>query len=373
MSETPPSLTLAEVASQSSIVVCCGPGGVGKTTVSAALAVQGAREGRKAIVVTVDPARRLANALGLDALPDTPHQIPGDWPGELWAHMLNPKSTFDSLVVKYAPRPEQAEAILANVFYRNIAGALSGTQEYMAMETLYELYVESGYDLVVVDTPPTRNALDFVDAPRRLTRFLDNRIFRLLMLPTRVGIKAVNVAAQTFLRTISKTVGGQVVTDAIAFFQAFEGMEDGFRERAQRVLDLLTDPATAFVLVASPRRDAVVEAEFFTDKLSEADIPVQGLVINRMQPRFGEGLSDAIDRDRGPLWANLADLHALAEAEEREVAGLVRRIGPGPVARVPLFESDVHDVDGLAAVGRWLGAAGSPGATGGTERPSSAP
>jgi len=371
--------SLAEVSSQSSIVVCCGPGGVGKTTVSAALAVQGAAEGRRAIVVTVDPARRLANALGLDALPDTPHQIAGDWPGELWALMLNPKSTFDSLVVKYAPRPEQAETILSNRFYRNIAGALSGTQEYMAMETLYELYVESGYDLIVVDTPPTRNALDFVDAPRRLTRFLDNRIFRLLMLPTRVGLKAVNAAAQTFLRTVSRTVGGQVVTDAIAFFQAFEGMEDGFRDRAQRVLDLLTDPATAFVLVASPRRDAVVEAGFFTDKLAEADIPVQGLVMNRMQPRFATGWASEADRERartlsgtalGALWANLADLHALADAEEREVAGLVKRVAPGPVARVPLFGSDVHDLDGLAAVGAWLGGAG---ATGGAEGPSSAP
>jgi anion-transporting ArsA/GET3 family ATPase len=367
--------SLGEVASQSAILVCCGPGGVGKTTISAALALHGASESRRCIVVTVDPARRLANALGLDALPDTPHQIPGEWQGELWALMLNPKSTFDALVRKYAPRPEQAEAILSNRFYRNIAGALSGTQEYMAMETLYELYAGNDYDLIVVDTPPTRNALDFVDAPRRLTRFLDNRIFRLLMLPTRVGLKAVNAAAQTFLRTVSKTVGGQVVTDAIAFFQAFEGMEDGFRDRAQRVLDLLTDPATAFVLVASPRRDAVVEAEFFTDKLAEADIPVQGLVINRMQPRFGESWTSEADRERartlagtplGALWANLADLHALADAEEAEVAGLAKRVAPGPVVRIPLFQSDVHDLDGLAAVGEWI-------ATGGVEDPSSAP
>ena len=366
-------MSLAEVSGQSSILVCCGPGGVGKTTVSAALAVEGAAEGRRCVVVTVDPARRLANALGLDELPDRPHRIEGDWPGELWAVMLNPKSTFDALVRKYAPRPEQAEAILANRFYRNIAGALSGTQEYMAMETLYELYVEGDYDLIVVDTPPTRNALDFVDAPRRLTRFLDNRIFRLLMLPTRVGLKAVNAAAQTFLRTVSKTVGGQVVSDAIAFFQAFEGMEDGFRDRAQRVLDLLTDPGTAFVLVASPRRDAVVEAEFFTDKLAEADIPVQGLVVNRMQPRFAMGWSPEADLARaqtvsgtslGPLWRNLADLHALADAEEAEVASLVKRVAPSPVVRVPLFETDVHDLDGLAAVGSWL-------ATGGSERPSS--
>ncbi|MEW6153534.1 MAG: ArsA family ATPase [Actinomycetota bacterium] len=359
--------TLAELVAQSAVVVCCGPGGVGKTTISAALAVQGAADGRRSIVVTVDPARRLSDALGMDSLPDTPHRVEGPWPGELWALMLDPKSTFDALVRKYAPHPGQAEAILANRFYRNIAGALSGTQEYMAMETLYELYAEGGYDLIVVDTPPTRNALDFVDAPRRLTRFLDNRIFRLLMLPTRVGIKAVNAAAQTFLRTVSKTVGGQVVSDAIAFFQAFEGMEDGFRDRAQGVLDLMTDPTTAFVVVASPRRDAASEAEYFADKLAEADIPVQGLVINRMQPRFGETWTPEADRERarslagtplGALWANLADLHTLADAEEAEIAGLVRRVEPGPVVRVPLLGTDVHDIDGLAAVGRFVGGGG---------------
>jgi anion-transporting ArsA/GET3 family ATPase len=336
---------------------------VGKTTVAAALAVHAAADGRRSVVVTVDPARRLANALGLDALPDTPQPIAGDWPGQLHALMLDSKTTFDSLVRKYAPRPEQADAILANPFYRNIAGALSGTQEYMAMEKLYELHADGQFDVIVVDTPPTRNALDFVDAPRRLTRFLDNRIFRLLMLPTRVGIKAVNVAATTFLRTISRVVGGEVVTDAIAFFQAFEGMESGFRDRAQRVLDLLADPGTAFLLVSSPRRDAVTEAEFFADKLAEAGIPVQGLVVNRMQPRFTTGWTPEADRERartlagtplGVLWQNLADLHALADAEEAQVRGLLDRVSPAPSAQVPLLETDVHDLEGLAAVGRHL-------------------
>ena len=355
--------SIADLARSSGIVICCGPGGVGKTTVAAALAVQGAIEGRRSVVVTVDPARRLANALGLDALPDVPHVILGPWPGELWALMLDTKTTFDSLVAKYAPHPDQAEAILSNRFYRNIAGALSGTQEYMAMEKLYELHAEGRFDLIVVDTPPTRNALDFVDAPRRLTRFLDNRIFRLLMLPTRMGLKAVNVAAQTFLRTISRVVGGEVVTDAVAFFQAFEGMEDGFRDRAQRVLDLLSEPGTSFLLVSSPRRDAVTEAEFFADKLAEAGIGVQGLVVNRMQPRFGDGLSAHTDDGRartlagtplGPLWQNLVELERLADAEEAHIGGLMERVAPGPTVRVPLLETDVHDVDGLAAVGRHI-------------------
>ena len=358
-----PAPSLSALAKGSGVVVCCGPGGVGKTTVAAALAVHGAVEGRRTVVVTVDPARRLANALGLDTLPDTPHRIPGDWPGELSALMLDPKSTFDSLVIKYAPRPQQVETILNNRFYRNIAGALSGTQEYMAMEKLYELHADGQFDLVVVDTPPTRNALDFVDAPRRITRFLDNRVFRLLMLPGRVGLRAVNVAAQAFLRTVSGAVGTQVVADAMDFFQAFDGMEAGFRDRARGVRDLMADPRTAFVLVASPRRDAVVEAEFFSDKLAQAGIPVQGLVVNRMQPRFVTGWSPEADRERantlagtplGTLWSNLADLHALADAEEAEISGLIKRVAPAPVARVPLLESDVHDVGGLDAVGRYV-------------------
>jgi anion-transporting ArsA/GET3 family ATPase len=360
-----PPTSLDELTRRSATLVCCGPGGVGKTTIAAALAVQGAIEGRRTVVVTVDPARRLANALGLDVLPDSPHLIQGSWPGQLWALMLDSKSTFDSLVAKYAPHPEQAEAILDNRFYRNIAGALSGTQEYMAMEKLYELHAEGRFDLIVVDTPPTRNALDFVDAPRRLTHFLDNRIFRLLMLPTRVGLRAVNIAAQTFLRTVSRVVGGEVVTDAVTFFQAFEGMEEGFRDRAQRVLDLLTEPGTAFVLVSSPRRDAVAEAEFFADKLAEAGIPVQGLVVNRMQPRFGavrsaqEPQADANDPRLTVLWQNLLELERQADAEEAHITGLTARVAPGPIVRVPLLDTDVHDVAGLAAVGRYLEGAGA--------------
>jgi anion-transporting ArsA/GET3 family ATPase len=257
---------LDDVVTQRSIVVCCGSGGVGKTTIAAVVALEGARRGRKTVVVTIDPARRLADALGLAGLTDTPSPIEGDWPGELWATMLDTRSTFDALVGKYAATPEQAERILGNPFYRNIAGALSGTQEYMAMEKLYELHEETDFDLVVVDTPPTRHALDFLDAPRRLSRFLEHRLFRMLMAPSRGIVRAVNVAAQAFLRTVSKVVGGEVVDDAIAFFQAFEGMEEGFRRRAARVNELLAAPQTAFVLVASPRRDTVTEAHFFVDR-----------------------------------------------------------------------------------------------------------
>jgi anion-transporting ArsA/GET3 family ATPase len=336
-------------------VVCCGPGGVGKTTVAAALAVEGARQGRRTVVLTIDPAKRLADALGLATLTDTPGRIEGDWPGELWALMLDPRSTFDALVGAYAPDPAQAAAILANRFYRNIAGALSGTQEYMAMEKLFELHVDERFDLVVVDTPPTRNALDFVNAPRRLTRFLDNRLFRLLMLPARTGFRAVNVATQAFVRTVGKVVGADVVSDAVTFFQAFEGMEDGFRQRAQRVLDLLADPATAFVLVTAPRRDAAREAEFFTDRLRDAGIAVQGLVVNRMHPRF-----PAVDPTTGggvaalrPLYRNVGELARLAHGEEEHVATLAARLD-APAVRVPELETDVHDLAGLARIAAYV-------------------
>ena len=173
--------------------------------------------------------------MGLEGLTNKPSRIDGDWSGELWAMMLDTKSTFDDLVVKHAETTEQADSILANRFYRNISGALSGTQEYMAMEKLYELHDEGDFELIVVDTPPTRNALDFLEAPRRLTRFLDHRLYRVLITPTRGLVRAVNVAAQMFLRTISRVVGGEVVHDAITFFAAFDGMEQGFRDRAAHV------------------------------------------------------------------------------------------------------------------------------------------
>ncbi len=354
--------TLRELVDQRRILVCCGSGGVGKTTTAAALAVEAARSGRRAVVVTIDPAKRLADALGLDGLTGTPAKIDGPWPGELWALMLDTKSTFDELVVGNASDPAQAERILQNRFYRNISGALSGTQEYMAMEKLYELNQSTDFDLVVVDTPPTRNALDFIDAPRRLTKFLDHRLFRMVTSPGRGIVKAVNVAAQTFLRTVAKVVGAEVIDDAIAFFQAFEGMEQGFRERAKAVFHLLSDPDTAFVLVASPRRDTIEEARYFATKLGEADIAVRALIVNRMHPSFGDGLAEAAAErartlegtDLGDLYRNLAEFQLVASREESHLAGLATAVAPAPVVRVPFLPTDVHDLAGLAEVASHL-------------------
>jgi len=347
--------SLRTLVEECRILVCCGSGGVGKTTTAAVLALEAARAGRRAVVVTIDPAKRLADALGLDGLTGTPAKIDGDWPGELWALMLDTKSTFDDLVVGNAADEAQARRILDNRFYRNISGALSGTQEYMAMEKLYELHQRTDFDLVVVDTPPTRNALDFIDAPRRLSRFLDHRLFRMVTAPGRGVMRAVNVAAQTFLRSVAKVVGAEVIDDAIAFFQAFEGMEEGFRQRADAVVELLSADETAFVLVASPRRDTIEEARFFAAKLAEADIAVRALIVNRMHPRFGKGLAEAT-RDRaatlegtalGGLYENLADFQLVASREEEHLAGLAAAVAPAPVVRVPFLATDVHDIDGL--------------------------
>jgi anion-transporting ArsA/GET3 family ATPase len=358
----PVAATLSALLDRSSIVVCCGTGGVGKTTTAAALALEGARRGRRSVVVTIDPAKRLADALGLaGGLTNTPRRIDGSWPGELWAVMLDTKTTFDELVQRHADA-EQAERILANRFYRNISGALSGTQEYMAAEKLYELHEDGGYDLVVVDTPPTRNALDFLDAPARLTRFLDHRLYRVLMAPTRAYLKAVNVAAQAFLRTVSKVVGGEVIGDAIAFFQAFDGMEQGFRDRAARVVELLTAPGTAYVLVASPRADTVAEAAYFATKLDDHHVQVGALVVNRLHPRFGSGTAAdaAAEAERwhgtvfGALQANLAELREVAEQEREQLGPLVAAVDPAPVVAVPFLRGDVHDLDGLDEIGRYL-------------------
>jgi len=353
--------------------------------------VEGARRGRNAVVVTIDPAKRLANTLGLESLSNTAHEIERRrWDpageahtGRLSALMLDTKSTFDQLVATYAADADQTQRILGNRFYRNVSTALSGTQEYMAMEKLYELHEQGGYDLIVVDTPPTRHALDFIDAPRRLTRLLDNRIFRLLMMPTRAYLRVASAAVQRFLRTVSKVVGTEVIDDVVAFFRAFEGMEEGFRDRATSVLALLAEPSSSFVIVSSPRRDAVEEAAFFAERLAESDIPVEGLIVNRVHPSFGDegvgGLraraetivAKKTEMARAPgdgaasaarlasLYANLADFRQVAERERHHVAGVKARAGRAAVAYVPFLSRDVYDFDALAEVGRYLFATAS--------------
>jgi anion-transporting ArsA/GET3 family ATPase len=380
---------LARLAAEQPIIVCCGSGGVGKTTTAAVLALAGARLGRNAIVVTIDPAKRLANALGLDALSDTAHEIERElWDpdgvapagGRLSALMLDTKSTFDHLVLKYSADEVQGERILKNTFYRNLSGALAGTQEYMAMEKLHELHDEGGYDLIVIDTPPTRNALDFLDAPARITRLLNNKLFRLVMAPTRASFRVANFALQAFFRTVAKVIGKEVVDDLVLFFQAFEGMEEGFRVRATRVMQLLSDRRTAFVLVTAPARDAVSEARYFHDRLEEAGLRVSGLVVNRIHPQFGDAVAPppgSSDGKLGELYANLADFIELSKREQGHLDGLERSVTGSsgghprtpavPIVRVPLLEVEVCDIASLTEVGRYLLGPASAAASGGPE------
>ena len=364
--------SFAGVVDGASVVVCCGSGGVGKTTAAAAIGIEAARRGRRVVVVTIDPARRLADALGLaDGLGPDPQPI--EMPdaategsaGALSAMMLDTAVTFDAVVRRYAADEAQAERILANKFFRNMAGSLSGTQEYMAAETLYFLHHDDRFDLVVVDTPPTRNALDFLEAPGVLTRFLDHRLFRLLMLPARRGMRVVNVATQPMLRAIGRVVGSDVLADAVAFFQSFAGMEGGFRQRADDVIGLLRSDTTRFVVVASPRPETIAEAIWFAGQLGEQGIEQIAGVVNRVHPAFGDGSSadaseqamaaaGAGDADAGALWQNLAELRAIREGELDELATFTRLFGDRPCVEVPQLAADVHDRAGLAHVARHL-------------------
>ena len=375
--------TLDDVVDHGRIAVCCGSGGVGKTTTAAILAIEGARRGRRAVVVTIDPAKRLANALGLDGLTNEPILIdPSRWDpsddrmpgGALSAMMLDTKSTFDDLVTRYAESPAQAQRILANNFYANISGALSGTQEYMAMEKLHELYEDGGFDLIVVDTPPSRHALDFLDAPARLLRLLNNPIFRILMVPTRTYLKVAGAAVQAFIRRVSRVVGAAVVDDIVTFFRAFEGMEEGFRTRAARVVEILEKDETRFVLVTSPRRDAIEEARFFAERIGDHDLTVDALIVNRVHPRFGKE-SAAFLRARGESlgeltlprraqrdardrlaerYDNVANFNEVAERERAQIETVRVRTRSAAVAFVPYLAHDVHDFDALAEMGRIL-------------------
>jgi anion-transporting ArsA/GET3 family ATPase len=347
------------------VIVCCGPGGVGKTTTAAALALEGARQGRRTCVVTIDPARRLADAMGLDSLTNTPRRVDGTWGGELWALMLDTKSTFDEAITRYARDEAQARAILGSRLYRNVSDAMSGTQEYMAVEKLYQLVEERGFDLIVVDTPPTHRAIDFLDAPRHLTLLLGNPTIRMSLMPSRAYLRAISFAAQAPLKVVAKIVGAETLVDTLEFLRAFEGMEDGIHDRAKRIGDLFVEPSTAFVLVVTPRNQAVDEGLFFAARLHESDLPLQALVINCLYPHF-DTPSAATPRKlestlRGrsaqafaDLNANWAELRVVAEQEERSVVALAAQIAPAPVVRVPLLDGDVHDLDGVQIVANHL-------------------
>ena len=367
---------------ETGVIVCCGAGGVGKTTTAAALGLRAAERGRRVVVLTIDPARRLAQSMGLVELDNVPRPVAGvddAKGGSLDAMMLDMKRTFDEVIEAHAT-PEKAAQILANPFYQALSSSFAGTQEYMAMEKLGQLRAravadEDGWDLIVVDTPPSRSALDFLDAPQRLGSFLDGRFIRLLMAPAKAGgrayLKMFSSGVTMATTVMSKILGGQVLQDVQTFVAALDTMFGGFRERADKTYALLKNPETAFVVVAAPERDALREASFFVDRLDEERMPLAGVVINRIQrlaaPTLSgsralaaaEQLAEVGDgSESAPLTEGLLRLHAnLAETAERQEA-LARRFTAGhpgiPVVEVPAAAQDIHDLEGLREVGQAL-------------------
>ena len=360
------------------VIVTCGSGGVGKTTTAAAMAMLGAQAGRRTVVLTIDPARRLAQSMGLVELDNTPREVKGA--PNLFAMMLDMKRTFDDVVLEHST-PERAEAIFANPFYQSLSSSFAGTQEYMAMEKLGQLVAADEWDLIVVDTPPSRSALDFLDAPNRLGRFLDGRMIRVLTAPARAGgkayLKVVTVSVGVLARVFTKVLGGELLRDLSSFVAALESMFGGFRERAQQTYELLKTPGTAFVVVAAPEPDALREASYFVERLSSERMPLAGLVVNRMrqtdldQPLAAaraEAAADALaakpttaDDPAARLAIAALRVHAeLASAAEHDQRMAKRFAAAHPSVAsvaVPALAADVHDLDGLRQIGEFLSTA----------------
>ncbi|MFW6721991.1 ArsA family ATPase [Streptomyces sp. MAR4 CNY-716] len=400
---------------QTRIVVCCGAGGVGKTTTAAALGVRAAERGRRVVVLTIDPAKRLAQSMGIDALDNSPRQVEGiEGPGELYAMMLDMKRTFDEIVEAHA-EGDRARAILDNPFYQSLSAGFAGTQEYMAMEKLGQLRARDSWDLIIVDTPPSRSALDFLDAPKRLGSFLDGRFIRLLTAPAkaggRAGMKFLNVGMSMMTGTLGKLLGASLLRDVQTFVAAMDTLFGGFRTRAEATYRLLQAPGTAFLVVATPERDALREAAYFVERLEADRMPLAGLVLNRVHESGAAQLSaeralaaaETLDErgvdDPGPGAksagaagtdtastggtdtaggtggtdstgtegaAALLRLHAermQVLAHERRTRDRFAALHPEvPVTQVSALPGDVHDLAGLRDVAELLTAQEAPGA-----------
>jgi anion-transporting ArsA/GET3 family ATPase len=383
------------------VIVCCGSGGVGKTTTAAALGLRAAERGRNVVVLTVDPARRLAQSMGLTSLDNTPRLVPGvgqaaprsgqqseqqnedQGAGSLHAMMLDMKRTFDEIVEAHAD-PDRAAQILANPFYQSLSSGFAGTQEYMAMEKLGQLRRADEWDLIVVDTPPSRSALDFLDAPQRLGRFLDGRLLRLLVAPAklggRAGLRMLNAGFGVVTGIVTKVIGGQMLRDVQTFVSAMDTMFGGFRERADYTYRLLRAPDTAFLVIAAPAPDALREASYFVERLAREGMPLAGLILNRVHRSPAAGLSaarslaaaetlqaaisssgagagQAAERSGGGTSLAIAALRLHADrmqlaASERRLAEHFTAAHPlVPVAEIPAEPDDVHDLAGLRAIG----------------------
>jgi anion-transporting ArsA/GET3 family ATPase len=367
-------MSVAERLEGKRMCIVAGSGGVGKTTTAAALAMGLAAEGRRVAVVTIDPARRLADSLGLEELGNEPRLVDPErfaghglqMRGELWAMMLDAKRTFDELIERLAPDERTRDDILGNRIYAELSGAVAGSQEFTAIAKLYELDRSGRFDVIVLDTPPSRNALDFLDAPDRLTHFFEGRAVKLFLAPTGLAAKVMGRGTGVVFSILKRVTGVDLLTDLGTFFRALSGVLDGFVERAAGVKALLADPATTFLIVTSPQREPVAEAIYFHGKLREAGMPFGGLIVNRVDPGVGEAapldpevVADELAAGLGVPLARkvartVADAQVLAARDAASIALLRRELGDPEPILIPHLDGDVHDVDGLVAIHRHL-------------------
>jgi anion-transporting ArsA/GET3 family ATPase len=366
-------VSVASLLDGKRVCVCAGSGGVGKTTASAAIALGMAARGAKVAVVTIDPAKRLANALGLEELQNDPRRVEPERlatdgleiRGELWAMTLDPKRTFDELIERVAQDPARAEEIKANRVYRELSTAVSGSQEFTAVAKLYDLDREHGFDLLVLDTPPSRNALDFLDAPQRLNSFLEGKALKALMRPTGVGMRVLGRGATPLLAGVRRVTGVDLVTDLATFFGLLGDMTADFSERAHQVEQLLRADTTAFLLVSSAEREPIDEAIWFHRTLERTGLPFAGVVVNRVHHDLLSGgdsgdVGAALRRTSLPrdlaarVAENFRDYHLLAQRDDHNIARLRKALGSHPLLMVPQLDDDVHDLEGLLRMHRYL-------------------
>ena len=371
---------IAERLGSKRICIVAGSGGVGKTTASAALALGLAASGRRVAVVTIDPARRLADSLGLEELGNEPRRVDPaalerhgvEMRGELWAMMLDPKATFDGLIAKLAPDAATRDDVLGNRIYAQLSSAIAGSQEFSAVAKLYELHTEGGYDAIVLDTPPSRNALDFLDAPDRLTDFFEGRALRLFLVPTGIAGRLLGAGSSVVFGILKKLTGVNLLEDMSVLLRSMGALIDGFRERAAGVKALLSDPSTTFLIVTSPEREPVAEAIFFRQKLREARMPFGGLIVNRaivlgdaemtdpaaVRAQLRGELGDAL---AAKVAASAGDLQVLAARHATAIERLRTALDEPDPTVVPRLDGEVQDIDGLLVLLKHLAAPSVPG------------
>ena len=370
-------MRIEELLEGKRVCICVGAGGVGKTTVAAAIAMGAAANGKKVAVVTIDPAKRLADALGLQELDNQPRLVDRarfadygiDLGGELWAMMLDSKATFDEVIERLAPDAKTRDEILANRIYQQLSGAVAGSQEYTAIAKLYELNLEHEFDLLVLDTPPSPNALDFLDAPDRLTQFFEGRALQIFLKPGGFAAKIVGRGTGAVFSVLQRVTGVDLLKDLSLFFLSLGGLIDGFKDRAQHAKELLTDPTTTFLIVSSPEREPIDEAIFFWGRLKAAGMPFGAVIVNRVNVAYSPRSSDQswVDELKSQLGEKLAtkvrrsfvEHQIMAKRDQQNINHLRHEMDQPALIEVPALDGDVHDIGGLAEIHHYLSEATS--------------